>query len=442
MSVMCSNFDPPTLEYIDAEDTGCGIFFRRAKLPILTPETKGHRLLHTARPGFKFRKENENTFIMFIKGVYPHPYFVLNRSAYEILRLYAMKLNSTRLIEVLASQYDLSTQQVFEHLTTFLKTIKLPSERSLDFELRAPLRVVWRITNKCNLRCKHCIENSGEQQYRELSTQQCFEVIQKLKSAGVFELLLTGGEIFAREDIAYIIKKLHEVDISISIFTNAILIDHFIDTIKDIDALYMVSLDGFEKEHDSLRGQGSYKKALNGLEVLLKHQKPVLVNCVASRLNYKILDRFVKFILDMGLHIQVVPYLMKGRGKIHPNLALSLDEYDETIKRICKVFKKKSDPFVRLDLSSIEKPKLVYVSKEGVTTVLDTWKCCAGRTKLEIGPDGSVYPCAFMPEFCMGNILEGTFEDIWKSDVKVRFIDSVSRITSHVCAAVKPLLRE
>jgi MoaA/NifB/PqqE/SkfB family radical SAM enzyme len=69
-----------------------------------------------------------------------------------------------------------------------------------------PSNVLFNITFRCNLKCKHCDiwkDKSG----KELSTEEIKEIIDKLKNwLEYFRLHFSGGEPLVRKDIFEIIK--------------------------------------------------------------------------------------------------------------------------------------------------------------------------------------------------------------------------------------------
>lgn len=66
----------------------------------------------------------------------------------------------------------------------------------------APITVVWNFTNRCNLNCLHCHQDSsGRSPYPEMTTAEAFKVIDNMSDAGVAILTFSGGEPLLREDI-------------------------------------------------------------------------------------------------------------------------------------------------------------------------------------------------------------------------------------------------
>ncbi len=87
--------------------------------------------------------------------------------------------------------------------------------------------VIWNLTNRCNLACRHCYADAnsgssgeGEGGKGELSTQEAKVVIDDLARLDVFVLILSGGEPMLRQDLyplaayatgqGYILRPFHQ----------------------------------------------------------------------------------------------------------------------------------------------------------------------------------------------------------------------------------------
>jgi radical SAM protein with 4Fe4S-binding SPASM domain len=105
----------------------------------------------------------------------------------------------------------------------------------------------------------------------ELTTEECFRVVDKLKDAGVVAINFGGGECALRLDFIEICKYIYQKSIKISYTTNGTTLD------KIKNHLYLfhdvgVSIDfADEKKHDWFRGKkGTFRKAIETLKFLVK----------------------------------------------------------------------------------------------------------------------------------------------------------------------------
>ena len=71
-----------------------------------------------------------------------------------------------------------------------------------------PVHVVWEITLACNLKCAHCGSRAGKVRPDELSTEECFDVVDQLARLGTREITIIGGEAYLRRDWTDIIARI------------------------------------------------------------------------------------------------------------------------------------------------------------------------------------------------------------------------------------------
>ncbi|MFB0558041.1 MAG: radical SAM protein [Candidatus Bathyarchaeia archaeon] len=133
-----------------------------------------------------------------------------------------------------------------------------------------PVVIVWNYTNRCNLGCIHCHQDSGETAERELTTEEAFEVIDRMGEAGLSILTFSGGEPLVRKDVFDAIERADDAGMLCTIASNATLM-----TREVVDRLYRsgirrveVGLDGCIAEtHDFLRNKkGAFDATINGIK--------------------------------------------------------------------------------------------------------------------------------------------------------------------------------
>lgn len=123
--------------------------------------------------------------------------------------------------------------------------------------LRAPVNVTWEITSRCNLRCMHCLSDSGGRLPGELTTSECRKLLDELAALKVFQVNIGGGEPFIWSDFLDLLNYAHERGIVTCVSTKGLLVDDGLaKTLSDLKMLYLqVSLDGATAEvNDTIRG--------------------------------------------------------------------------------------------------------------------------------------------------------------------------------------------
>lgn len=126
----------------------------------------------------------------------------------------------------------------------------------------------WEITNRCNLKCCHCLLDAGKSSANELTLDEAMGAVDKLYNAGVDSIAFTGGEPFCYPNFKSLLKKCVRYGIKVQIITNSTLLDEeMLQFICQMGISLGLSIDAFEKDdNDSIRGQGAYESVLSTLE--------------------------------------------------------------------------------------------------------------------------------------------------------------------------------
>jgi mycofactocin radical SAM maturase len=272
--------------------------------------------------------------------------------------------------------------------------------------LRAPVNVTWEITLKCNLRCVHCLSNSGDVVKDELNTAECMKLIDDLTALKVFQVNIGGGEPFMREDFLDLLDYSHKKGLVTCVSTNGITIDNSISNrLSSMDMLYLqVSLDGVDEEtNDRIRGKGTYRKILDAMETLATNGVRFSINTVLTRINYDQLESLRSLAGRYGAELRVSRFRPSGRGK---SSKAELGPTTEQLEGFAEWLE-------RHDLVRTGDSFFCFTSDHRRDKGLDM--CGAAKMTCCVSPDGNVYPCAFLqePPFLSGNVREESFKDIW-----------------------------
>ncbi|HIA04228.1 MAG TPA: radical SAM protein, partial [Myxococcales bacterium] len=124
---------------------------------------------------------------------------------------------------------------------------------------RAPLYVSWVVTNHCNLRCEYCAcpDIAG----KELSTEQCLELLDGMAALGTRQIKFTGGEPLVRKDLPQLLARAEEHGIATSLNSNGTLIPRMLDKLGSLRSISL-SLDGAALTHNGHRGDGQFQEVI------------------------------------------------------------------------------------------------------------------------------------------------------------------------------------
>ena len=291
-----------------------------------------------------------------------------------------------------------------------------------------PLRMVaWELTRGCNLSCVHCRASAGRGPYPgELSTSECFRVMDEIGSIGKPVIILTGGEPLLRTDIFELARYGSNKGFRMVMATNGTLITE--DTIREMKASGIqrisISLDGPNAEsHDAFRRvSGAFEGSLRGIEMAKKGGLDFQINTTITQANLHQIADILNLAVSLGAVAHHIFLLVPtGRGKGLKDQGISARDYEKTLHW----FYEQRDR-VPLQLKATCAPHYYRIlrqrgAKEGKKIVshgegLDatTRGCLGGISFCFISHIGQVQPCGYLEINC-GNIREKPFDEIWRT---------------------------
>ena len=280
------------------------------------------------------------------------------------------------------------------------------------------LTLQWHITDLCNLRCKHCYQDSGNRNnpdFEFLTTvlEQYLTLLVRLereKRTKVHgHINITGGEPFIRDDFLALLLQIKRLKISFAILTNGSLVN--IPTARYLKSLapkyVQVSMEGTRKTHDSIRGQGNFEKTIKALKILTSQGLTTLVSFTAHKGNYKDFPEVAKICKGLGVdHLWADRLIPSGKGKELAELTLSQEETFTFFQLMHS--SRSSKTFFGNPKKNIAMHRALQfqVSKETI------YRCRAGEELITVMPDGKVFPCRRMP-ISVGNLKENSLSEIY-----------------------------
>jgi radical SAM protein with 4Fe4S-binding SPASM domain len=292
-----------------------------------------------------------------------------------------------------------------------------PREPSESF-LSAPRNVTWELTRACNLRCPHCLSDSGPPSRDELDTESAVRLADGLRKAGVFGVSFTGGEPFQRRDLPALVDAVSSRHMSVDIATNGVGISTTIvgEIARRQVFQIQVSIDGIGEAHDRFRGlRGAFEQARDTIRRFRGEGIAVSVSTTVTSHNLDAIDSIVDFALAEGCSAyKAIPFLPAGRGRERRELCLNAIGH----KKLCEtIVAREAELRGRMGFSIDS--TMHYLIDPGLPEPLRSCEgnarigCSAGQDVLNIGPDGTVYPCPFLRDFPLGSLCEQSLSDIW-----------------------------
>lgn len=260
----------------------------------------------------------------------------------------------------------------------------------------------FELTDRCNLRCKHCYCLFGTRD--TLNTGAVVRIIDDLAENGTLGLVLTGGEIFTRPDIVEILQHIEKKRFVVRLNTNGVLIDEsMVHTLQNFNNIYRIhiSLYGPTPEvHDRITGvEGSFAKTFGAIRLLKEAGFFLRINCSLMQANADSYKRIRTEIGEIyGIPVHYDPFIFpKDDGDID-NMYEMLEDHQL----------KDFDEF------------------EGKAPGTGERKLCkAAFSFFAISEAGLVYPCLKMKrtlDHSLGDLKELAFKEIWSDSPVARKI--------------------
>lgn len=242
------------------------------------------------------------------------------------------------------------------------------------------------LTLQCNLQCKHCYVAPNENKFIPLDVvEKIFNQMQEMQGLIV---LLSGGEPLCHPKFREINEMLPKYDLRFEMLSNGTKITKSIAENLNVQSV-QISLDGMEKSHDFLRGNGSFKAAVKGIENLIAANIEVSISTMVHKNNITDFDAMKKMLDNYGIKQWLINQ-PSAIGRWRDNLEFSVPLENA------------------LDIM------IKYGRGQGPHQSKTNRTC--GSHICTVLVDGRIFPCPFLSdkELSMGTIDKNGLREAWK----------------------------
>lgn len=278
--------------------------------------------------------------------------------------------------------------------------------------LRGPFQVALDITNRCNFRCMHCYNASGENYIKpsdELTDEEILDFATDLASLKPYNFCFCGGETLLRKDLMIEAAKILKTGCRyVSMVTNGYLVTPELarEIIENGITRIQVSLDGAgPNTHDRLRRQqGAFLKAVAAIQAFRDAgAHSIEAAFCPTRFNSQELPAVYELCRQLGVgSLRVQPLMYLGRAnKFIDELVPTNSQYRELVSIINK-YK------AACALPSIEWGDPI----DHIIRFRTIISACVPHVNIKA--NGSITPTPYMP-LTVGNIKRHRFSEYWNS---------------------------
>lgn len=318
--------------------------------------------------------------------------------------------------------------------------------------------VYFRLTPLCNLRCVMCGQRGEKGVLKgSFAAQEAKKIVDldtykrlvdeiKHKRPTVY---LWGGEPFLYPQLFDLVDYMMAAGLPVSVNTNG---THLAKNAEEIVRRrwqgIFVSLDGFEETNDQIRGEGSYRRVVEGFEAIAREKKrqgahlPHMgIVTTVNNLNYKDLYRLAEAARSFGLSWHIFNLGTYTNGAIVERQRAFMREKLDTeigcLQAFDTGYNEGIDGHELFDiLNGIHNMPVGYpiitvpaLNPEKINTYYGDLEipvrthCSVPWSQANIDYDGGVHFCADYPDYKLGNIKEQGFFEIFNGERARRFRD-------------------
>jgi len=213
-----------------------------------------------------------------------------------------------------------------------------------------PVGVSFDVTNKCNLRCRHCYFFQQNHQ-QELSDDEFLKNIKEIrqKHPSIIHASWVGGEPLLRKNVVKERMKFFPF--------NMVVTNGSFELPSWNNCVFNISIDGTKEYYEKIRGVGNYDRAKKNAN---RNDIHVNIACVLNNENYHCIDDLIKEWKETKIKGINFDFYTPIAG-IEDDLWLSWEKRDEIVLKLIELKKKygnfllNSKPILELMLSKNSK---------------------------------------------------------------------------------------
>lgn len=299
-------------------------------------------------------------------------------------------------------------------------------DRALVGELPPPhpRYVVWELTLRCDLACRHCGSRAGKPRRGELTVDEARAVVDQLAALGTHEVTFIGGEAYLYRGWLEVVRAVRDRGMRATMTTGGRSLTREL-ALRAAEAGLegiSVSIDGLEASHDRQRNvKGSHRAALAALGHARDAGMVPLANTQINRVNLPELEALADLLLDQGIRgWQVQLTGPMGRAADEPDWLLQPYDLLDLVPRLAAIATRAKARGVLVEAAN----NLGYFGPHEGALRRAHWRGCqAGAYTMGLEADGAVKGCPSLPSapYVGGNVRDTPIAELWASAPEIRF---------------------
>jgi molybdenum cofactor biosynthesis protein A len=255
------------------------------------------------------------------------------------------------------------------------------------------------LTERCNLRCTYCMPEEGIQLSEKenvLTHEEIIYLAKEFVKLGVNKIRLTGGEPLIKKNIEKIIRELTALPIQLGITTNGILLDKYIDLLKECGVKDLnISLDTLDKDKfTEMTRRDYFDRVMRNIYQCILAGFNIKINAVLikGQNDNEIVD-FIEFTKRNNVSFRFIEFMPFDGNKWDNSKVVSLNEILEKVtlnfgaEQLIKLEDKKNDTTKNYRIKG-------YEGSFGVISTV-TNPFCDSCNRIRLTANGRIKNCLF-----------------------------------------------
>ncbi|MDC3064133.1 GTP 3',8-cyclase MoaA [bacterium] len=195
------------------------------------------------------------------------------------------------------------------------------------------------LTERCNLRCSYCMPLEGVQlspAKHLMNANEIYSIAKIFVNLGVNKIRLTGGEPLVRKDFSRILERLSNLNVDLSITTNAVSIDRYLIQLKKARLETInVSLDTLDADkYQKITFRNYFNRVYQNILTLISEGFKVKINAVLMRgINEDEILNFIKLTKNLPIVFRFIEFMPFNGNQWRREKIISFNEIMRKIKK-------------------------------------------------------------------------------------------------------------
>ena len=301
--------------------------------------------------------------------------------------------------------------------------------------MNKPELIHFQLTRNCNLRCYFCGQwgkkgffSGADGEEMTLSDWKKLALDIKSTYTPLPHIMLWGGEPLVCPYFDELVMLLKEQGFILGMITNGVLLDEHMEICKSSFKKIFVSIDGPEDIHDSIRGEGVFKKAITNLKKLSDSDVYVTVSSVLSPGLLGRLEEFIKIIENSGVNeLLLQNYIRVSKEEadeykkwMKDCFNIKATEIDTWISQLPDDYEEKKEKAIREIKAKKFKIDVNYLPHNNEDCV-----CMSANKHIHVSWKGNVLYCTDFYDFNAGNVKEQHIDLIFNNEISEAYRNNV-----------------